>query len=253
MLQFRPLTTGQSRMDDKQQFVSDLWLDRAKGIHTTQDKFNLTALRGGKAKHDAEVALLKNTGLINENTTLLDLACGNGRFAEEFGSTVKWLTATDLCEDFVIFLNQWKDAHHHQNMDFFALDLLEPDYTPYFTQAYSLIFLFGASQIIIKDEDLLSILKNIKKILAPNGHCLIKQTTSVDGNDIHIDKFSEQLQQRWVACYRSVGSIARLCELAGLKVVSCETVYSPTNLGEHYAEVEPWADTKQMMFDVVHG
>lgn len=240
-------------MDDKQQFVSDLWLTKAKDIHTTTDKFNLTALRGGKQKHEAEVAFLRATNLIHKDTTLLDLACGNGRFADAFGGEVKWFTGTDLCPDFITFLNQWKDAESHHNMDFFALDLLKADYTPHFSRSYSLIFLFGAAQIIIADADLLNLFKNIKKVLATDGHCLIKQTTSMGSDDVRIDKYSDELQQRWVACYRNEKNIARLCALAGLNVVSSQPIFNKENLGDYYETVEPWADTRQVIFDVVHA
>lgn len=238
---------------NKQEFISQLWLDRAKQIHTAEDKFNLTTLMEGKHKHDAEVAYLKASHLIHQETTLLDLACGNGRFFDVFGGTVQWMTGTDLCGDFVEFLNQWKTERHYQNMDFLKLDLLEANFYTRFSRQYSLIFLFGLSQIIIDDDDLAAILMNTKKILAPGGHLLIKQTTSMANDSIHIDHFSQEWQQRWVAHYRTEKNIARLCESVGLKVVKSEPVYTEEKLGEHYKKVERWDNTRQIMFDVVCG
>lgn len=239
--------------NDKQQFVSDLWLDRAKDIYTVDDKFNLTALKEGKRKHDAEVAYLRGLNLIQQHTTLLDLACGNGRLAEEFAQDVAWFTGTDLCDDFIIALNQWKKEQSQQNIDFFSLDLLSPDYQAILTRQYSLIFLFGLTQIIIADHDLLRILKNTKKLLIPDGHLLIKQTTSIDADDIHVDHFSDELQQRWVAHYRTENTMKALCAQVGLKVLSCDPIYSIESLGEHYRKVERWDNSRQMIFDIVHA
>jgi cyclopropane fatty-acyl-phospholipid synthase-like methyltransferase len=240
-------------MSTQQEFISELWLERAKNIHHTSDKYNLTALLEGKVKHDAEIDFLHQTQLISDKTTLLDLACGNGRLCEAFANSVQHVTGTDLCEDFIIFLNKWKSENNFSHTDFFRLDLLEADYSSFFSQTYSLIFLFGAAQLIVDDQDLLGILKNVKTLLASNGHFLLKQTTSLTEDDLHIDHYSEELKQRWVANYRTQTKIAQLCTLAGLRVIQSQPMYNENNLGEHYKKIERWDNTKQVIFTIVHS
>lgn len=237
-------------MFDKQRIISDMWIKRAGNIHSTDDAFNLTALREGKRKHDAEVTFLQKTNLMYKDTNLLDLACGNGRLAESFSSAVNWVTATDLCNDFVEYLSK---RNQNTNMEFFTLDLLVPDYSFYFQRSYSIILLFGVSQLILKDEDLLSIFKNIKKILLPSGHLLIKQTTSLENDDLQIDHHSKELNQRWIANYRTVEKIRKLGFLAGFDMLSYQSIYSEENLGEFYKKVEPWSNSQQIIFDMIHS
>lgn len=240
-------------MSDTQQFISEEWLNRSKNIHTADNKYDLTALVEGKYKHDAEVIFLNQMDLFSPSTTLLDLACGNGRLCQAFHNKVKWVTGTDLCEDFIVYLNEWKRANHYENMNYFSLDLLKPDFARLFAHNYSLIFLFGVSQLIIDDAHLLTVLKNIKKILTPQGRLLIKQTTSIVDQNILIDHYSQELQQRWAAHYRTQECITHLCMLAELKVLSAQPIYSKASLGSHYEKIERWDNSRQVIFDIRHA
>ena len=234
----------------KQDVISDFWINVSKNIFTTDDKYNLTTFVEGKFKHAAEISFIRDIKVITPDATLLDLACGNGRLCEAFASSVQWVTGTDLCQDFVTYLNDWKENTSQKNVDFFKLDLLEPDYSVYFKREYSLIFLFGVSQCIVDDESLMKILKNINKILGIGGKLLLKQTTSIMPDDIFVDHFSKELNQRWIANYRTQRTIEKLARVAGLKILSATPVYSEENLGEHYKNVERWDNTRQIVFQI---
>lgn len=235
----------------KQDIISDFWVNVSKKIFTTDDKYNLTTFVEGKFKHEAELSFIRNMNVVTPDATVLDLACGNGRLCEALCSSVKWITGTDLCQDFVTYLNNWKNTTAQNNVDFFKLDLLEPNYSTYFTQQYSVIFLFGASQCIIDDEDMIRIFKNINNVLKPDGKLLLKQTTSIMPDDIFVDHFSKEINQHWIANYRTKNTLEKLCQLAGLKIVNASPIYSEANLGEHYKNVERWDNTRQIIFEII--
>jgi SAM-dependent methyltransferase len=239
------------KANSQQAMISDFWLDLSKHIFTTQDKYNLTTFVEGHAKHLAEVAFINRMDLIKADTTILDLACGNGRLCEAFCDAAAWVTGTDLCEDFIAYLNQWRATTNRKNVDFFKFDLLTSDYLATFERQYSLIFLFGVSQCIIQDEDLLRVLNNVRKILQPNGKILLKQTTSIMAEHVFINNFSEELQQHWIAKYRTEAEMRALSCAAGLEVISAEPIYQEADLGVHYQAVERWDNTRQILFQMV--
>jgi 2-polyprenyl-3-methyl-5-hydroxy-6-metoxy-1,4-benzoquinol methylase len=235
---------------NKQEIISDFWINLSKNIFTTDDKYNLTTFVEGKLKHEAELSFINDMNVITPDATVLDLACGNGRLCEAFSHSVKWMTGSDLCQDFIRYLNDWKTRAGRINVDFVTLDLLESDYFPYFTQQYSLIFLFGVTQCIVDDENIISILKNANKLLKPQGKILLKQTTSIIPEDVSVDHFSAEIKQHWIAKYRTQNTIKKFCHLAGLKVVNATSIYNENNLGEHYKNIERWNNTRQIIFEI---
>lgn len=230
----------------KQDIISNYWFKKSAQINDHENRFDLTALHYGMEKHLAEVDSIVEMDLIKLNYNLLDLACGNGRLCQLFCTEVKYVAGVDLCNDFIIYLNKWKDDKKVGNVHFFTLDLVKENFNLNFVTKFDTILLFGTSQFIMRDIYLQSIFENISKLLKSNGKFLLKQTTSILKDDVDLDiKFEGD---RYVAKYRTVQNIKKLANKGGLKCIYTGEVFNKENVGDTYEKIEPHDNTKQMFF-----
>lgn len=235
--------------EDNQKLVSDYWVGKSNLIEAVDDMYNLTTHRCGIQKHKTEIKSLEDMDLINKDTTLLDLSCGNGRLCRHFHDKVKKLVGTDIGPGFVDNLNKWKKENETKNSEFFVLDLLEKDFHTKFKDEFSLIIFFGTSQCILEDENMQNVFDSLYNLTSKGGHLLLKQTTSIVKDDVKIDTVLKGEAERYLVVYRTVYKMINMAMKSGFAEVKVMDVYTPENLGEDvYNKVECWTNTKQKYF-----
>ena len=223
-------------------------MEKAESIKDCNDVFNLTAFVHGDLKHKSEVNTINNMSVIKEDSVILDLACGNGRMCKEFYKYAKYIVGTDICNNFLNYLNIWKVDNSIENVNFKKIDLLDNNFSTVFKMSFDVVLLIGTTQYIINDNNLYDIFVNIKKLLNENGCIITKQTCSMSSEDLLIDKISDELKERYVAKYRTDHSIKQILQKAGFNNISSQNAYNKEDLGDNYYEIERWKNTKQKFF-----
>lgn len=100
--------------------------------------------------------------LIQEDATILDLACGKGRHSVYLADKGFDVTGVDLSEESIKFARQFE----HEKLSFFTQDMREPFRFNYFDYIFNFFTSFGYFQ---NDYEHLKTLKSIVKGLRPNG------------------------------------------------------------------------------------
>jgi len=230
-----------------QGFISQYWLEQGKKIWE-RNSLDITAFFYGEEKHRAEVAGVRKLLSINPDVSMLDLACGTGRLCKAFSQQVRTVVGVDISPDFIAALENWQEKEEVHNTSFYICNLIKGDLFEIVENRFDIILLFGFSQFILHDHDLLNVFRKSHLLLKPGGRFLVKQTTSVLQQDVKVDHFSEELRRRWMANYRSVATMQRLLSETGFVMLRLENVYTIENMGSLLPKIERWADTRQKYF-----
>ena len=102
---------------------------------------------------------------LEDNATILDLACGKGRHAVYLSSLGYSVTGLDLSSESIAYAKQLENEHL-----FFDLHDMSLPYSKKFNAVFNLFTSFGYFE---DDEDNLKTLKAIKSNLKPNGIAVI--------------------------------------------------------------------------------
>ena len=102
---------------------------------------------------------------LEDNTAILDLACGKGRHAVYLNSLGYHVTGLDLSTESIAYAKQFENEHL-----FFDVHDMSLPYSKKFNAVFNLFTSFGYFE---NDEDNLKTLKAIKSNLKPNGIAVI--------------------------------------------------------------------------------
>jgi SAM-dependent methyltransferase len=239
--------------NNKKDIIKEFWMDRGESIKDVDEEevYNHTTFRCGNEKHSLEVRELWRSGLINGFTKMLDLGCGTGRLCQYFHEHVYKVVGTDISSGFIYRLNSWAETNKAVNVEFMELDFLEPDFYKRFDSSFSLVLIYGATIYVDDDEDYINILTNVYRITDPDGHLIIKQTTSMEEEDIIVDKQVQEIEnsKRYFAHYHTPGRIIELANKAGFKFIKAYPAYNRSEIGDDlYNQIEKWDNTKQVYY-----
>lgn len=108
----------QSKEKNKEgRLESSLWDNRA-------DDFNRY---GSDDRRDKIIGLLLEKGMLNKNSTVLDIGCGPGKFALEFAIRAKHVTGVDISPKMLQYASENLAAHDIVNAEFKEIDWAKAD------------------------------------------------------------------------------------------------------------------------------
>lgn len=146
---------------------------------------------------------------------LLDVACGPGLILNKIVHKLRRIVAIDKFPEFTDCI-ACKDL----------IEIVHCDIRHFETQErFDLITMFGVMHYFTKDEAT-GIYTQYQKLLAPHGKLVIKNQFGVD-DDVVVDGFSEELQKKYFAEYRSIQAEVQLLKNIGFNSVEVTDIYPP--------------------------
>jgi cyclopropane fatty-acyl-phospholipid synthase-like methyltransferase len=150
---------------------------------------------------------------LNKDHALLDLGAGSGLLLNHIAHGFRKVVAVELYEKFSQFI---KPAPHITviNQDILGFDTAE---------TFDTIILFGVMNFFSNTEAE-SIYRKLWRFAKPGGSIVVKNQMGV-GEDVLVDRFSEELQQSYYSEYRCPESESRLMQAAGFDVRRVDDIY----------------------------
>ncbi len=157
------------------------------------------------------------------NFKVLDLGCGTGRWAFEFAKICEKVVAVDFAKGMIDRAKEEAKNRGFTNIEFGVAGV--EDFRS--EEKFDIIIISGVL-VYFEDENLTSILKNVKKHLAPNGIVVSRETVGIDERLDFRDKFNPKIGQIYSALYRTPEEYKQIFLNAGLKNIYAED-FVPTN------------------------
>jgi len=112
----------------------------------------------------------------NNKTRILDLGCGNGRWAKIFADICKYYVGVDFSE---IFIESAQKQYSTSNVEFYCNEVQSFR----LKEKFDYIFLIGLITYM-NDEDVIKLSTNCRKMLLPTGK-LILRSVSLEENGVN--------------------------------------------------------------------
>jgi SAM-dependent methyltransferase len=136
-----------------------------------------------------EVTLIKK--YIPPMGRILDLGCGTCTLTNLLIPFASYIRGVEKQQDFLRFCTVGS-----------KLETVVADVADYKdNNQYDVILIFGVLNYIFADDEVRKIYENCAKMLAPNGHLIVKHQSGV-GESVEINKFSEDIGANYLALYR---------------------------------------------------
>lgn len=195
--------------------------DRYKKIHEEKGR----AWAGERPSALLETLLKKYKG--DENSTILEVGCGEGQNALNLISKGFNIEASDVSNEAILWCKKWAKERGIDEKHFFVMDALNNN----LNKKYDFIYSVAVLHMLTEDEDRINFLKFICKHLNENGMAFIivmgdgvetRKTDSSKAFELTSRPFGEEMVQVATTSCRMVTWEEYLTELdkAGLEVVS---------------------------------
>jgi cyclopropane fatty-acyl-phospholipid synthase-like methyltransferase len=191
----------------------------------------------------AEKSLLLPKLDLSAQDRVLDLGCGTGRWADVVAPQVRHYHGVDFSPGLVAIARERLQRIPGARFTVCAADevslkrLVE-------TEPFSRVLSFGL-MIYLNDDEVRSVLSAIVAVAAPRCRIVLREPIAVEGRLSIVDHFSEDLDQKYNAIYRTQEEMAAMASDtfgdSGFKLVDCGDVYADEGLNNR-------ADTRQRWY-----
>ena len=185
-------------MDINHDVIKNFWSKRAAMEDETASRL------GDDVRINYDFSLICQ--YIDENSTVLDLGCGNCGLTNKLEPIVKSIVAVDKFDGFL------KYCKKSPKISTVVSDVLEF----YSDNRFDVILIFGVLNYVTR-EQALSVYERCKDMLSSDGIMIIKHQMGVS-EDVVVNSFSEALNQNYSASYRHVKQEVIDMEKAGFDV-----------------------------------
>lgn len=163
-----------------------------------------------KKRNDAEVERLKPLLKIDNNSKILDVACGIGRWSDAITEEVQKYCGIDFCAEFVELA---KKRNKHSNRKFYVSSSVEVEQKmeEQDEKNFNRVLLIGAL-MYLNDSDVKETLKQIEKLCDDSAIICIREPIGIEERLTLKDQFSEELKDDYNAIYRTRGELENIFE-----------------------------------------
>lgn len=163
-----------------------------------------------KKRNDAEVERLKPLLKIDNNSKILDVACGIGRWSDAITEEVQKYCGIDCCAEFVELA---KKRNKHSNRKFYVSSSVEVEQKmeEQDEKNFNRVLLIGAL-MYLNDSDVKETLKQIEKLCDDRAIICIREPIGIEERLTLKDQFSEELKDDYNAIYRTRGELENIFE-----------------------------------------
>lgn len=194
----------------------------ATNLEEDQDLQNLKI----KLEQEKITSLIKLGG----NDLCLDLGCGLGAWSTIISRNVKRVIGVDYSQKMIdIAINNAKDLSI-ENIEYICNDASEFDYD----EKFDVVFVSGLL-LYLSEEQLNVLVDRLEKYSKPGTKLVLREPTGIKGRYSIIDRYSEALDAKYSALYRTKEELVSKFEKIGFKLKLDEDMFpegSPLNKWE---------------------
>lgn len=156
---------------------------------------------------------------LNENMTVLDIGCGNGRWSIDFAKSCSYVLGIDISENLLNIAQNRSEKEGINNVDYVrssAVDFCSD-------QKFDIIHI-GGVLIYLNDEDVQKVLRNCFKMLKDNGTLILRESISLRDKYL-LNEFSSKKDIKYSAIYRLPQEYIRWAESSGFSLLYNKDTY----------------------------
>ena len=165
---------------------------------------------------------------------VLDLGCGPGRWTSYLAPRCARVVAVDYSRGMVEAARLQVPKEHLHKVEF----VVQSAAGFHRAEQFDLILMLGLV-VCLDDVQTAHTFRNAASMLAPGGRLISKESIGLLGRFEIRDKYSEVLQEKYTATYRSDEEFKALFADNGLRVVSEEFIYPMDSKARRFAETAP--------------
>lgn len=166
--------------------------------------------------------------IVNEKE-ILDVGCGVGRLSFWLSSRADKVIGIDYAKPLIEIANKEAVRRNINNVEF----LCEKCTNFELGRKFNTIIVFGLL-IYMDDKDVIRTIKQLKKHLARDGRIILKESVGTSGRFLVLDKYSEELDAKYNAIYRTPKELIDMFENNGFKRTYDKKLY------QHRKETGVW-------------
>lgn len=155
-----------------------------------------------KMRNDYEISKLLPKLELDENSKVLDLACGIGRWSDAITTPINEYCGIDFCEGLLKIAKEravtLSNRHFYISRLENAVEILKLHSEGCFNR-----ILFVGALMYLNDEDVEKTLKSIEKICQPNSIICIREPIGVNERLTLKENYSNELEDNYNAIYRT--------------------------------------------------
>ena len=172
----------------------------------------------------AEKEILLPKLKLDNNTRILDVGCGTGRWVDSLGDSFKHYHGIDIGSGFI---NYARNKFKNNNIKFsvnkienLSLEVLEED------EKFNLLLCMGVL-IYLNDDDLIRALKSINEMMSANSRLVFREPIAMFERLTLIDEYSEEMQQKYSAIYRTQAELLSffILYLNKFNIMECDVLF----------------------------
>ncbi len=143
---------------------------------------------------------------IDKSKLLLELGCGNGRWAIALAPLLNYYEGVDFSAQMIAIARSRAEKHGLKNVGFF--EAAAQAYGP--VHSFDVIYLSGVTQFI-EDGDLITLVSELRRYLKPGGVIVERSTVKINGREEVLARTSDQ----YTSIYRTAQELSSLFYTAG--------------------------------------
>lgn len=172
-----------------------------------------------------------------DETEVLDLGCGVGRWTSALAPLCKSVKGVDFSPELLALARSEHEDLGHSNVELVEASVLDFDDD----QDFDLVMLMGVL-LHINDSDLERCVSRASAHVRDGGVLLSRESVGVEGRFEVVDEWSEALQSRYSAIYRTANTLIQAFESHGLGLRYSAPLFPDG------ARLNPWPETRQWVF-----
>jgi len=153
-----------------------------------------------------ETEKLKRLLCLDHKSTVLDVACGIGRWADALNGKFKTYLGIDFSEELIRIA---KERNTEQNVDFAVGSVTVLNQLLHENQLFNRILIIGIL-MYLNDEDVLSVMEQLIKHCEHNAIICIREPIGIEHRLTLKNYYSEELKNNYNAIYRTYDELIRL-------------------------------------------
>jgi len=212
----------------KESDVKQFWENRASqyGKTTYQSITNFADEEESVKRDIIEKNMLKP--YLFDKLNILDMGCGVGRISLWLAEKGHNVTGIDYAKN---LLDIATVEAKKKELDVRFICSQSHSYNE--SKKFDMIIIFGML-LYLNDDRVIQTIMNCKKLLKRNGTIIVKESVGVTERFEVINKYSDALQDKYNAIYRTPSNMIRLFEMYGFQLIRAEKLY------QHRKETGVW-------------
>ena len=213
-------------MDLDYEKIKKFWDSRAHDVDLGMGAVNL-----GTTQEQSAIQLdcLKQSLKISDRL-ILELGCGLGRVTIAMAGKSRKIVSVDYSHNMLVAMRRHLDNTVSENVMTVCANCSAK--LPFKTAVFDAAVVFGVL-LHINDEDLVGMIREIKRVTKPKGKIILRESVGIDGR-FEVNKYSEELKMPYSAIYRPAVNIEKEFAREKMKVVVSKKLY------QQRKETETW-------------